>query len=234
MVGAEALLRWNHPTRGPVSPAEFIPIAEETGLIIPLGEWVLREACREAAQWPDHMTIAVNVSAVQIKSPRLTAAIVSALEESRLQPRQLEIEITESVLADEVTADRMITAMHALGVRLALDDFGTGYSSLAYLSRFTFDKIKIDQSFVRQAIESPVCAAIVDAVSGLARNLAMSTVAEGIETEAELDVVRAAGCTQGQGYHFGRPMSPVALRAMIDDQAATAKPVTGKAVPRAA
>ena len=226
MTGAEALLRWNHPTRGPVSPSEFIPIAEETGLIIPLGEWVLREACREAARWPEGMTIAVNVSAAQIHSPRLGAAIVSALEESRLHPRQLEIEITESVLADEAAAARMITAVHALGVRLSLDDFGTGYSSMAYLSRFSFDKIKIDQSFVRQAIERPVCAAIVDAVSGLARNLSMSTVAEGIETEAELAVVRAAGCTQGQGYHFGRPMTPEALRAVIMDTVGDMAPVT--------
>ena len=217
MTGAEALLRWNHPTRGPISPAEFIPIAEETGLIVPLGEWVLREACREAARWPGHMTIAVNVSATQIRSPRLSAAIVSALSESRLRPEQLEIEITESVLADEAAASRMIATVRALGVRLSLDDFGTGYSSLAYLSRFRFDKIKIDQSFVREAIARPDCAAIVNAVSRLAQDLNMSTVAEGIETEAELGVVRAAGCGRGQGYHFGRPMAPEALRALMGE-----------------
>lgn len=204
--GAEALLRWRHPQRGPVPPSVFIPVAEETGMIVAIGEWVIRRACAAAARWPRHMTIAVNVSPAQLKSPLLPGVVVSALAESGLNPRRLELELTESVLTEAGAARAAIPPMRELGVRLALDDFGTGYSSLSYLRLFPFDKIKIDQSFVREAVGRPDCVAIVEAVSKLAHDLGMDTVAEGVEGEAELSIIRRAGCTMAQGYHFGRPM----------------------------
>ncbi len=207
--GFEALLRWHNPARGMVSPADFIPLAEEIRLIVPIGEWVIRTACREAARWPSPFNVAVNVSAVQFGSPTLVPTIVSALAESGLDPRRLEVEITESVLLKEREAALVILReLRAMGVRVAMDDFGTGYSSLSYLHSFPFDKIKIDRSFVRGYPEDPSGAEIVRAIAALGRALGMTTIAEGVETEAQLERVKADGCTDVQGYLISRPLAP--------------------------
>ena len=207
--GFEALLRWHNPARGMVSPADFIPLAEEIRLIVPIGEWVIRTACREAARWPSPISVAVNVSAVQFGSPTLVSTIVSALAESGLDPRRLEVEITESVLLKEREAALVILReLRAMGVRVAMDDFGTGYSSLSYLHSFPFDKIKIDQSFVRGYPEDPSGVEIVRAIAALGRALGMTTIAEGVETEAQLARVSADGCTDVQGYLISRPLAP--------------------------
>ncbi len=205
--GLEALLRWNHPTRGMVSPAEFIPLAEDTGLIIPLGEWVLKESCRIAAGWPDHLRIAVNLSPRQLRGRAFSPVLVSALANSGLRANRLELEVTESVLL--LDADEVLDSLHqakALGVKVSLDDFGTGYSSLSYLRRFPFDKIKIDQSFVRSMSYDEDSVAIVRAVIELAKNLNMTTTAEGVETEQQLTMLSEIDCTEAQGYFTGRPM----------------------------
>ncbi|MDB5622600.1 MAG: diguanylate cyclase [Devosia sp.] len=208
LVGFEALLRWNHETRGAVSPAEFIPLAEEIGLMTTLGEWVLRTACMEAAKWPKGMSVAVNISPVQFRSTALVAVVASALAASGLPPEQLELEITEGALLNN-TAQVMdiFTQLKALGVRFAMDDFGTGYSSLSYLQKFPFDKIKIDQSFVRTMPDSHDSAAIVRAISALGTSLGMTTVAEGVETEDQLMRVARDGCMHVQGYLTGRPVT---------------------------
>ncbi|MBB4273158.1 putative bifunctional diguanylate cyclase/phosphodiesterase [Rhizobium mongolense] len=207
VVGFEALLRWHHPERGLVSPDEFIPLAEETGLIVPLGEWVLRQACKDAANWPGHVRVAVNLSPVQFRSPSLTHTVISALADSGLSAFQLELEITESVLlTDSDTALATLHHIKGLGVRIAMDDFGTGYSSLSYLRLFPFDKIKIDQSFIRELGDSKDCAAIVKAVVDLGSSLGITTTAEGVETTNQLDQVREHGCTEIQGYFFGKPL----------------------------
>ncbi|APO71141.1 GGDEF/EAL domain-containing protein (plasmid) [Rhizobium gallicum] len=207
VVGFEALLRWHHPERGLVSPADFIPLAEETGLIVPLGEWVLRQACKDAASWPGHVRVAVNLSPVQFRSPSLTHTVISALADSGLSAFQLELEITESVLlTDSKTALATLHHIKGLGVRIAMDDFGTGYSSLSYLRLFPFDKIKIDQSFIRELGDSKDCAAIVKAVVDLGSSLGITTTAEGVETTDQLDQVRERGCTEIQGYFFGKPL----------------------------
>ncbi len=205
--GAEALLRWRHPQKGLVSPAEFIPVAEETGLIIPVGEWVLRTACREATNWSSHMKVAVNVSPVQFRKGDLVDTVARALVDSNLPPERLELEITESVLLHNNEENLAImSALKSLGVSIVLDDFGTGYSSLSYLKMFPFDKIKIDRSFVTELSERPDCAAIVCAIVNLARILNMVTTAEGIETREQLLLLRAAGCSFAQGYLLGRPV----------------------------
>ncbi|MDP4003630.1 EAL domain-containing protein [Methylobacterium sp. NEAU K] len=205
--GFEALLRWDHPTRGFVSPAEFIPIAEEIGLIVPLGEWVLRRACEEAARWPDGLKVAVNVSAVQFTSASLVTAVREALRRTGLPGRRLELEITESVLvANPGATTAILHSLKALGVRVSMDDFGTGYSSLSYLRSFPFDKIKIDQSFVRDLCVKDGTDFIVRAVIGLGASLGMTTTAEGVETEAQLAHLRAEGCDEVQGYLFSRPV----------------------------
>ena len=205
--GFEALLRWTHPVRGTVSPAAFIPLAEENGLIVRLGAWVLNEACRQAASWPKHLRMAVNVSAVQFQKPhQLTQTVIAALAASGLTPDRLELEITESVLMQD--ADAVIACLlhlRELGVRIALDDFGTGYSSLAYLRRFPFSKIKIDRAFVRE-IADPGTAAIVQAVVGLGRRVAADITAEGVETQEQRAHVVAAGCTQMQGFLFSKSL----------------------------
>ncbi len=207
LVGFEALLRWHHPERGMVSPIDFIPLAEETGLIIPIGEWVVREACRQAAQWPDDLRVAVNVSSIQFKSTNLQNAILQALARSGLPPSRLEVEITESVFISDI--DQTLEVLHklrSLGVRIALDDFGTGYSSLSYLRSFPFDKIKIDRSFVTDLNGGTGASAIIRAITTLAGALGMETLAEGVEEEGQIESLRREGCQQVQGYWFSRPV----------------------------
>jgi EAL domain-containing protein (putative c-di-GMP-specific phosphodiesterase class I) len=203
--GFEALLRWRHPERGMISPAEFIPMAEELGLIADIGAWVLHTACQEAHNWPSHVRVAVNVSPMQVRAPHLVATVGEALARSGLAAERLEVEITEStLLADGDATLVTLRALHDAGVRIAMDDFGTGYSSLGYLGRFPFDKIKIDQSFVR-GLEKPESQAIVRAVIGLGRALGIRITAEGVETPAQLQYLRAEGCDDLQGYLFSRP-----------------------------
>jgi diguanylate cyclase (GGDEF)-like protein len=206
--GFEALVRWHHASRGVISPSLFIPLAEESGLIPQIGEWVLRTACTEASKWPEHIRIAVNLSPIQFVDPNLPAIVMSALANSQIQPRQLELEITEGVfLVESESTDDMFAKLKQLGVRLALDDFGTGYSSLGYLKKAPFDKIKIDQSFVRGAAkQGSRNAAIIRAIVTLAESLGMDTTAEGAETHDELTLIRELGCSHIQGYIFGRPM----------------------------
>ena len=207
--GAEALVRWNHPERGLVQPAEFISVAEETGLIVQLGEWVLRTACRQAVAWSG-LQISVNISAAQLRQPDLAQIVRDAIRESGLAPHRLELEVTESVLIQQPeAAAKLLAELKQIGVRVAMDDFGTGYSSLVYLQRFPFDKIKIDRSFVWAITTEPTAAAIVRAVTNLASSLGMLTCAEGVETPEQLAAVRGEGCTEVQGYLFGKPM-PVA------------------------
>jgi diguanylate cyclase (GGDEF)-like protein len=205
--GFEALLRWNHPERRAASPAEFIPLAEETGLIVPIGEWVLRQACAEAATWPDHFRVAVNLSPAQFKGRSLVQSVIGALAASGLRPDRLELEITESVmLQDSEIALTTLSHMRDLGVRIALDDFGTGYSSLSYLRKFPFGRIKIDRGFVSELSEAREDSlAIVRSVIRLGTSLGMATTAEGVETKQQLDRVRAEGCTEMQGYYFSPP-----------------------------
>ena len=223
LVGMEALLRWTHPERGAVPPAEFIPMAEETGLIIPLGEWVLRQACTEAARWAESIKVAVNLSAVQFRNRNLVAAVTHTLAAAGLSPRRLELEITETVLMQD---DELIVAMlhqlRSLGVRIAMDDFGTGYSSLSYLRSFPFDKIKVDRSFLSDKTSNSESEAILRAIAELGATLGIETTAEGIETTEQLELVRRAGCTEGQGYLISRPrpiaelldFAPLLLRAV--------------------
>jgi diguanylate cyclase (GGDEF)-like protein len=215
--GVEALVRWRHPTRGLVPPDQFIPLAEETGLIAALGEWVLRKACFDAVTWPAQLKIAVNLSSVQFRKSDLADIVANALKESGLPPTRLELEVTESVLLQN--SEENIGMLHQFrerGILVALDDFGTGYSSLSYLLSFPFDKIKIDRSFVASLGTRPESAAIVSAITGIARNMGIVTTAEGVETQAQMTMLRAAGCSQMQGYLFGRPQP----KAEIDHQIA--------------
>ena len=207
-VGFEALLRWRHSERGLVSPADFIPVAEEIGLIVSLGEWVLREACQQAARWPDHVSVAVNVSPAQFEDTgRLVKAITQALASSGLDGSRLEIEITESVLfRNEEVVLEALNRVRALGVRIAMDDFGTGYSSLSQLHSFPFDKIKIDRSFVKDRGDVESQNAIIRAITALGVSLGMSTIAEGVETSDQLARIRAGGCGSVQGYLFSKPV----------------------------
>ena len=216
LTGFEALLRWNHPVRGLVSPDAFIPIAEETGLIVPIGEWVLRQACLEAATWPNGIEIAVNISPVQFNGNLLLTAVQEALAASGLAPSRLILEITESVLLQH-SDDRLILLhqFRALGIRIALDDFGTGYSSLSYLRSFPFNKIKIDRSFIRDVDTNQESNVIVGAMINLARNLGMTSVAEGVETSQQLGVLRDQGCSKVQGYLFSRPLPAGEIPALI-------------------
>jgi len=212
----EALLRWTHAERGPVPPSEFIPLAEEMGLIVPLGEWVLREACLEAARWPDPIKVAVNLSPVQFRSRGLVTTVTHALAAARLPPHRLELEITEAVLLqDDEAIVTMLHRLRALGVRIAMDDFGTGYSSLSYLRSFPFDKIKIDRSFIKDIDRNRDSAVIIKAIASLGQSLGIETTAEGIETEEQLDIVRRAGCTEMQGYLMSKPVPAHALGDLI-------------------
>jgi EAL domain-containing protein (putative c-di-GMP-specific phosphodiesterase class I) len=216
VTGCEALLRWRHAERGMISPAEFIPVAEHTGLIIELGEWVLHTACAEAATWPDPIRLAVNVSPVQFRTGTLALKVASALAASGLPADRLEIEITEAVLIrDDDAALAVLHQLRDLGVHIALDDFGTGYSSLSYLQRFPFDKIKIDRSFIRDITESGGSSSIVRAVVNIATEQNMVTTAEGVETQQQLDLLRALGCNQMQGFLFSPARPAGEIRGML-------------------
>ena len=215
--GFEALVRWRHPTRGMVSPAEFIPVAEETGLIARLGAIVLEHACRDAACWPSDVKIAVNLSPIQFRNRNLAADVAAVLDRTGLTPSRLELEVTESVmLQDDDSIMVILHEIRGLGVRISMDDFGTGYSSLSSLRRFPFDKIKIDQSFIRNLDESNDCLAIVRAVLGLGRSLGMRVVAEGVETEEQYTLLYREGCEQLQGYLFSKPQPIGAVRRLIE------------------
>jgi EAL domain-containing protein (putative c-di-GMP-specific phosphodiesterase class I) len=232
ITGCEALVRWRHPQRGMISPADFIPIAEETGLINQLGEWVLTTACAEAATWPDDIRLAVNVSPVQFKSGTLALKVIAALGASGLAASRLELEITEAVLIrDDDAALAVLHQLRAIGVRIALDDFGTGYSSLSYLQRFPFDKIKIDRCFVTDIAEPQGSASIVEAVVNIAAARRMTTTAEGVETEQQRELLRALGCSEMQGYLFSPPKPAAIVRQLLlshEPTPATANPARSR------
>lgn len=227
VTGFEALLRWRHPERGPVSPATFIPIAEETGAILDIGLWVLRESCREAARWRNPLSIAVNVSVVQLHNSGFVQNVHQVLLETGLKPGRLELEITETALVRDL--NRALTTLRqlkALGVRIAMDDFGTGYSSLSNLRAFPFDKIKIDGSFVKSVDANASAATIVRAVLGLGRGLGLPVLAEGVETSEELRFSRKEGCGAVQGYLLGRPSAIATFHDVIHDDA-NSEPASG-------
>lgn len=216
ITGCEALVRWRHPERGMISPAEFVPLAEEIGLIGAIGDWVLREACREAASWPTGIRLAVNLSPMQFRGRHLVESVISSLATSGLDPRQLELEITESVLLQDSAANlAVLHDLKSLGVRVSMDDFGTGYSSLSYLRSFPFDKIKIDQTFVRDIIDDPNALAIIKAVTDLGASLGIVTTAEGVETVEQLEQLRRQGCQEIQGYLISRPVPPAELALLL-------------------
>jgi EAL domain-containing protein (putative c-di-GMP-specific phosphodiesterase class I) len=226
ITGVEALLRWNHPGRGFVAPSEFIPLAEETGLIAPIGEWVLRQACGEAVKWPSHVALAVNLSPAQFRMRNLLQIVIGALAQSGISPQRLELEITESVLlVDNAATLETLHQLRNLGVRISMDDFGTGYSSLSYLRSFPFDKIKIDQSFVRNLASNSDSQAIVRAVTGLGSSLGMKTTGEGVETQEECDYLMRHGCTEAQGYFFGKPKPAGELLDLLSEEQERARAV---------
>ena len=213
ITGAEALIRWTHPTRGPVSPANFIPVAEDCGLILPIGQWVLREACKQARAWLDAGlplgTIAVNISSMEFRDDNFLESVFATLSETGLDPKSLELELTESVLMKRAeSAASVLKTLRARGVQIAVDDFGTGYSSLSYLRKFPIDALKIDQSFVRQITSAPDDTTIVTAVISMGRSLKLRVVAEGVETQEELAFLQARLCDEAQGYYLGRPVLP--------------------------
>ncbi len=219
-------MRWNHPRRGLISPAEFVPVAEETGLIVSIGEWVLRQACNEAANWPGEISLAVNLSPAQFKMRNLSQIVTGALAQSGISARRLELEITELVLlVDNAATLETLHQLRNLGVGISMDDFGTGYSSLSYLRSFPFDKIKIDQSFVRDLASNSESRAIVGAVIGLGNSLGMKTTGEGVETQEECDYLKRLGCTEAQGYFFGRPIPARETLELFSQQRAAAKAV---------
>jgi predicted signal transduction protein with EAL and GGDEF domain len=216
VTGFEALLRWNHPIRGPIAPTQFIPIAEETGLILPLGEWVVHAACREAASWAQPLGIAVNLSIAQFRQANLPEFVRIVLAETGLDPRRLELEITESLFLDDTTrARRVLQTIKAQGVRIAIDDFGTGYSSLLTLQSFAFDRLKIDRTFIGQIGVTHKGMAIVKAIIALGQSLGMPVIAEGIETDEQLAFLRDYRCTEMQGYLTGRPRPIAAYRDIV-------------------
>ncbi len=222
--GFEALLRWHHPQRGMISPAQFIPLAEETGLIVPLGEWVLRTACAEAAKWPDDLKIAINLSPVQFRSPELVPVIVHALASAGISPDRLELEVTETaIIQDSEAVFAALSQLHDLGVRIALDDFGTGYSSLSFLQKFPFDKVKIDRSFVSELSgASDESRRIARAIVRFAVSLGKTTTAEGVETREQLEILRADACVEVQGFHFSPPVQSEKVAEMIGGRAPAA------------
>jgi EAL domain-containing protein (putative c-di-GMP-specific phosphodiesterase class I) len=226
ITSCEALLRWHHPKRGMVAPDEFIPVAEHTGLIVPLGEWVLRQACAEAVRWPTHVTIAVNLSPAQFKSRSLVSTVINALAASGLPAARLELEITEMVLVqDNDGAFAILHQLRDLGIRIAMDDFGTGYSSLGYLRSFPFDKIKIDQTFIQDLPAKLDSVAIVRAVVGLSSSLGITTTAEGVETEEQLASLTAEGCNEFQGFLFSRPKTAADIARLFGELAPRAEAV---------
>ena len=218
-IGAfEALLRWHHPERGLIPPTEFIPVAEDSGMIVAIGEWVMREACRVAIDWPEHVRVAVNVSPLQFRNSGFKSVVLQALAYSHLAPQRLEVEITETIFLDG--EENVVSVLHQLremGVRVALDDFGTGYSSLSYLRSFPFDKIKIDKSFVDSVASDPSAAAIVRAIVDLAAALDMETTAEGVEDESQLARLRGQGCGSIQGYLFSRPVGGDQIATLLQN-----------------
>jgi predicted signal transduction protein with EAL and GGDEF domain len=219
----EALLRWHHPKRGVTSPSEFIPVAEETGLIIPLGEWVLHRACAETANWPSNIKVAVNLSPAQLKCRNLVESVSKALATSGMAATRLQIEITETVLMQNTFATlATLHKLRALGAQIAMDDFGTGYSSLSYLRSFPFDKIKIDRSFIEDLSNGREPLAIVRAVAGLANSLSMTSTAEGVETQQQLEKLQAVGCTEMQGHLFSRARPAAEIEQMFLPAAAQA------------
>ncbi len=223
--GFEALLRWQHSVRGAVAPAEFIPVAEDTGLIVPLGEWVIERACADAARWPGDAKVAVNLSPVQLRSANLVPTVMSALARSGLKAERLEFEITETVLMQE--SEATLATLHRLrdlGASISMDDFGTGYSSLSYLRRFPFDKLKIDRSFIRDLVLREDSAAIVRAVAALGKSLGIVTTAEGVETPEQLARVKAEGCTEVQGFLFGRPRPTEEIARLLSERSARDTP----------
>jgi EAL domain-containing protein (putative c-di-GMP-specific phosphodiesterase class I) len=221
ITGAEALIRWTHPTRGLVSPAQFIPIAEDCGLILPIGKWVLREACRQARAWLDAGlllgTMAVNISALEFRDENFLEGVFATLQDAGVDPKSLELELTESVLMKHAeAAASLLEALRARGVQLAVDDFGTGYSSLSYLRKFRIDALKIDQSFVRQITTIPDETTIVAAVISMGRSLKLRVVAEGVETQAQMQFLRAHECDEAQGYYFSPPVPPQQFAKLLD------------------
>lgn len=227
--GFEALARWRHPSRGMISPATFIPIAEETGLIMPLGEWILNQACRDAATWPDDVSVAVNVSAVQLRRQTFAQSVLLALATSGLKASRLELEITESVLLDDTESTlETLHLLRRMGIRIAMDDFGTGYSSLSYLRRFPFDKVKIDQSFLRNANASTDGGAIMKALVGLGASLGITTLVEGVETEEQLAAVRSEGAQQVQGFLFSAPRPAHEIAGLLRSREDDASSVEGR------
>ena len=216
LIGFEALLRWPEGWT-PQSPAEFIPIAEETGLIVPIGSWVLESACKTAASWTKPLKVAVNLSPVQFRHGDIVAVVEAALKVSGLDPGRLELEVTESLwLQDTVAVIEQLTQLRAIGISFALDDFGTGYSSLTYLWKFPFDTVKIDRSFVTEMEVDPKAGAIVNTIVALGKTLDLTITAEGVETSAQAQALREAGCDQAQGYLFGRPLSASSARELIE------------------
>jgi diguanylate cyclase (GGDEF)-like protein len=212
----EALVRWKHPQLGLLSPNVFLPIAESTGLIVQIGEWILREACRQAKQWPEDVKVAVNLSPVQFQRGAIVATTVSALAEAELPPNRLELEITESVLLDKSERNlRTLESLRALGVRISMDDFGTGYSSLSYLRNFPFDKIKIDQSFVQSLSRDGRSLTIVTAIAGLGQSFGITTVAEGVETEEQIECLIMKGCSELQGRFYSMPVPADEIPALL-------------------
>jgi EAL domain-containing protein (putative c-di-GMP-specific phosphodiesterase class I) len=221
LTGFEALVRWNHPRLGLLPPSEFIQLAEETGVIDALGEWIMRRACADAVKWPLPVKVAVNLSPAQFKQQGLPLQVASALAASGLLPSRLELEITESVLlANNENTVRTLHSLRDLGISIAMDDFGTGYSSLSYLRSFPFNRIKIDRSFVSLMCESSESRAIVKAVAELGSTLGMTTTAEGVETEDQYRLVRENGCTDVQGWYFGRPMPASELHTLFEQPVA--------------
>lgn len=230
ITGCEALVRWRHPTAGLRMPAEFIGVAEELGLIAPIGAWVLEEACRQAVIWPKHVYVAINLSAIQIQDAEFSARVAAMLEHTGLPPPRLQLEITESVLLAENPVTQMtLSALRSLGIGIALDDFGTGYSSLRSVRAFRPDKLKIDKSFVQEIGENERSTTIIRAVIALARNLGMTTTAEGIEAAEHASLLLAEGCIEGQGYHFSRPRPAEEIRLILADGRLGRKPSDGRA-----
>ena len=212
----EALMRWKHPSRGMIPPSEFIPIAEETRLIVRMGSWALKQACTDAMDWPEDTKVAVNLSAVQIECCDVYEIVIEALSETGLEPQRLQLEITETVLMrDQARTQEVLRKLHDLGVLITLDDFGTCFATLNYLRSFPFKKIKIDRSFVRDIPEHHDCVAIVKSVADLARELNMRSVAEGVETSASLAAVRAAGYNEAQGFYFSPPVRASGVKRAV-------------------